>query len=280
MDTIRRATVDGTRLAYRERGSGDPVLLLHPGFVADAMLPLLNHPALCDGFRVIAYHRRGYGDSDRGGGAASLSRQAADALALLDRLGIDRAHLVGHSFGANVALQAALDAPERVGALVLMEPPLGFALSPDSAQAPIAAAAAAVPRYAAGDQAAAVDIWLTVAFGPGYRDVLDRALPGAWDTAVADAPAPFSLELPALRAWRVGVDDLARLRPPVLSVVHHDQRWPGFQETHEVLLNRVPRCEGLTLPLGSHLLQLVDPRAVAEGISPFLARHPLGTGGP
>jgi pimeloyl-ACP methyl ester carboxylesterase len=53
-------------------------------------------------------------------------------VALLDELGIPRAHLVGHSFGGCVALQIALQAAARVGALILFEPPLGFALSPEA----------------------------------------------------------------------------------------------------------------------------------------------------
>jgi pimeloyl-ACP methyl ester carboxylesterase len=122
---------DGARLAYQERGEGEPVLLLllHPGFVADGMLPLVDAAELA-GFRLISYHRRGYGASSRVSASISLARQAADAATLLDRLGAGRAHLVGHSFGANVALELAAGDPDRVGALVLMEALLGFALDP------------------------------------------------------------------------------------------------------------------------------------------------------
>lgn len=75
MSPTRRVTVDDGALAYREQGSGEPLLLLHSGFIADSMLPLLDQPLLQD-HRMIAYRRRGYGDSDPAGGSRSISRAA------------------------------------------------------------------------------------------------------------------------------------------------------------------------------------------------------------
>ena len=119
----------GMLRAYRERNMGDDaVLLLHPGFVADGMLPLLEQPALAR-FRLIAPHRRGYGRSSPAVPPVSIADLASDIVRLLDALGIERAHLVGHSLGGCVALQVAHAYPDRVGRLALLEPPLGFCLS-------------------------------------------------------------------------------------------------------------------------------------------------------
>ena len=271
---VEFSEVDATRIAYRQQGEGEPVLLLHPGFVADGMLPLLAEPAL-SGFRLIAYHRAGYGDNDRVSGPLPMSRQAQIALGLLDTLTVDRVHLVGCSLGADVALQLALTAPQRVGTLVLLEPLLGFALSPVSAGFIGQTAEAAVPRFQQGDAAGAVETWLTAAFSPGFRDVMERRLPGSWQRAVADAVTAFGVELPALQDWPVGPDDLTRLRVPTLSVVHTGDSWPGFEETHAFLLARVPRAEGVVLHLPSHLLQILVPRPIAEAVAAFLHRHPL-----
>ena len=62
-----------------------------------------------------------------------------------------------------------------------------------------------------------------------------------------------------------------------MSVLGAGSAWPGFRETHEALLSRLPRCESLVLPHATHLLQIAVPRAVAEGIAAFLARHPART---
>jgi len=125
METIE---LDGRAVAYHERKMGERALLLHPGFVADAMLPLLDQPAL-ERFRLIAPHRRGYGRSGPAVPPVSIADLASDVVSLLDALGIERAHLVGHSLGGCVALQVAHASPDRVGRLALLEPPLGFCLS-------------------------------------------------------------------------------------------------------------------------------------------------------
>src|ERR1700730_18221339 len=128
---MSEATVDGRRIAYHETGSGDPVVLLHPGFVGDGMAPLLDRPELAQ-YRLIAPHRRGYGRSDASEPPVSMADLAGDLFGLMDVLGIERAHLVGHSFGANVALQAVRTARERGGSIWLLEPPLGVYLSPEA----------------------------------------------------------------------------------------------------------------------------------------------------
>ena len=123
---MNEARLDGRRVAYHEVGSGEPVVLLHAGFVADSMVPLLGRRELV-GYRLIAPHRRGYGGSQGDSAPASMRDLATDLLGLLDALQIERAHLVGHSFGANVALETTCLEPGRVASLALLEPPLGFA---------------------------------------------------------------------------------------------------------------------------------------------------------
>jgi pimeloyl-ACP methyl ester carboxylesterase len=163
---------------------------------------------------------------------------------------------------------------------VLLEPLLGFALGPASAQFIQETAQVAIPRFQAGDAAGALEVWLTGAFGAGFRPVLERALPGSWQVAVEDAPAPFGVELPSLQQWPVGPNDLTRVGVPTLSLVHREDRWRGFEETHELLFARVPGCEGEVVEVASHLLQIADPGRVAEPVAAFLSRHQPGPSGP
>jgi 3-oxoadipate enol-lactonase len=270
MSELERVTVGDGAIAYSERGDGEPLLLLHSGFVADGMRPLLDQPALRD-YRTIAYHRRGYGHSDAAGGSRSLAQMAEDAAGLLDALGIDRAHLAGHSMGAVVAIQLALSRPERVRSLTMMEPLLGFLLTPEAAALVDQTAAAALPKFAAGDGEGALEAWLSSAFGPGFGEVLERTLPGAWEQAVADTPASFGVELPALQGWPVGPADLERIAVPTLSVVHAANDWPGFAEIHAGLLAAVPGCQEAVVAMPSHLLHMADAPPVAEALAAFLA---------
>jgi pimeloyl-ACP methyl ester carboxylesterase len=112
-------------LYFREAGSGSPLLLIH-GVGAHAHLFDAAVPLLAEHHRVISYDRRGYPRSGSQPAAIRgyLERQAADAAALLRKLGAVPATLVGWSMGAVIALRAALDYPELVSRLVLCEPPL------------------------------------------------------------------------------------------------------------------------------------------------------------
>lgn len=120
MDTT---TVNGVELEYAVAGRGEPVLLISP-VLADGFLPLLSEPALVERYRLIRYHKRGWSGSSHTPPPVTISDHAADATGLLSHLGVGSAHVVGHSSGASVALQLAVDHPGFVHTLVLLEPSL------------------------------------------------------------------------------------------------------------------------------------------------------------
>jgi hypothetical protein len=137
---------------------------------------------------------------------------------------------------------------------------------------------AAAQLYGAGDGAAAVDLFLQGAFGPGYRTVIDTAIPGWFDRAVEDAGAAFLAELPSLQTWSFSRDAAAGIPAPVLSVYHDDPHWGGFREGHAVLCSWFPQAEGYVAPVPSHLLPIMNPSIVADGLDAFLARHTANDG--
>lgn len=102
-------------------GEGAPIVLLH-GFGADLNNWLFNLDALSAAAPVIAIDLPGHGASDKDVGDGSLERLAGDVGRALDALGVDGAHLVGHSLGAAVAMRLALDQPCRVLSLTLISP--------------------------------------------------------------------------------------------------------------------------------------------------------------
>jgi pimeloyl-ACP methyl ester carboxylesterase len=119
---MRRITGDGIELAVLDEGEGPAVLLLH-GFPDSARLWRHQIPTLRDaGFRVVAPDLRGFGDSDKPGEIESyrVGKSVADMTSVLDALGIEKAHVVGHDWGAGVAWATALTAPERVDKLVVL----------------------------------------------------------------------------------------------------------------------------------------------------------------
>jgi pimeloyl-ACP methyl ester carboxylesterase len=271
---MQTATVNETTLAYERHGEGAPVVLLHPGFVANAFAPLLSEPSLA-GYQLIAYHRRGYGASAPVPVPFDIAQHAADCLALMDHLEVTQAHLVGHSFGANVALEAARMAPGRVHSLALLEPPLPWAMQPDSLAVMLQVIGSAMNLFMAGDIAGAVDEWLNGAFGSGWQVVLERQIPGGLAQVIADGPTALGVEGAALQTWIFGSDDLRAIAQPTLAIYHVDTRFAMFDDVQQALLRCLPWAESLIVPNTTHLLQIQNPRSVGEGLAAFFTRHAL-----
>ena len=116
------AQVNGQTIAFSRGGEGPPLLLLH-GFPQMRAMWHAIAPALADRFTVIAADLRGYGDSSKPSGTAAYAfrEMAADQRALMQSLGFDRFHLVGHDRGARTSHRLALDAPEALLSLTLMD---------------------------------------------------------------------------------------------------------------------------------------------------------------
>jgi pimeloyl-ACP methyl ester carboxylesterase len=109
----------GVQTWYAEEGQGQPLLLLH-GALTDASEFGATAPALAHRFRVIMPERRGHGHTPDRPGPINYDLMAQDTIAFAEILGLGRAHLVGHSDGANVALLVALARPDLVDRLVLI----------------------------------------------------------------------------------------------------------------------------------------------------------------
>jgi len=111
----------GLRLHYRDwGGDGEPLLLLH-GLASNARIWDLTAPLLSGRFRVFALDQRGHGLSDKPEGGYDFASITGDVAAFVQALGLERPALVGHSWGANVALQFAADRPDGVSALALVD---------------------------------------------------------------------------------------------------------------------------------------------------------------
>lgn len=135
---------DGVTLSYAEQGdSSGPLVMFLPGPTDSwsSYEPVLQHIPWA--FRSVAVSQRGHGDSDKPAGGYRVEDFAADAISLLDRLGVERAVLVGHSGSCLVARRVAIDHPERVAGLLLEASPTtlrghaGFETFMESVVAPL-----------------------------------------------------------------------------------------------------------------------------------------------
>jgi 3-oxoadipate enol-lactonase len=271
---MEKAHVNDVELEYTATGTGEAVLLVSP-VIANGFAPLVTEPALGD-YRIIRYHKRGWLGSTHTDGPVSIEDHAADAAALLAQLGVDRVHVIGHSSGAAVAAQLAIDEPDLVHTVTLMELTV---LSVPSAEAFLAGAAPVFDTYQAGDHETAIAMFLSAVSGLEWndcRDVLEQRAPGVVADAVSDADTFFGVELPGLMTWTFGPGEAARIRQPVLSIVGNETG-PLWVEVAAFLRTSIADVDERTIEGVGHLLHLQQPTPVAHAIADFLAAHPINT---
>jgi pimeloyl-ACP methyl ester carboxylesterase len=269
---VKSVDVNGVELEYEVIGSGEPVLLISP-VLADGFLPLLSEPALAD-YRLIRYHKRGWVGSTRTPPPVSIADHAADAAALLDLLGIRRAHIAGHSTGAAVGAQLALDHADTVHTLTLLEPTL---LSVPSGEAFLEQATPAFEAYAGGDHAGAFAMFMTAASGLDWATccaLLDERLPGTIVQSIDDADTFFGTELPSLTQWTFAPAQAAKIHRPVLSILGAETQ-SLWVEVADFLRSSLPYVEECTIDGVGHLLHIQHAEPVARGIADFLGRNSL-----
>jgi len=119
MATIAR---DGVRLAYDDRGAGEPAFVFVHGWTCDRSFFAPQAEHFAKRHRVVSLDLRGHGESDKPEGPYPIAAFADDISYLIDRLGLGKAVAVGHSMGGNTVLQLAASHPDRVAAIVMVDP--------------------------------------------------------------------------------------------------------------------------------------------------------------
>lgn len=268
---MKHFAVDEAVIEYEVYGTGEPVLLIHISLIPDGLArPLIAEPDLASQYQIIHYYRRGYMGSTQVGGPPTMAQQVSDASALLKHLGVKTAHIAGHSYGGLITLQLALDAPDLVRSIVLLEPPLRMVPSGEASFKenvfPM------LEAYRSGNKQKAAEVFSDRVFGPNWQSEVERAVPGGVQQAVGYMDL-FIQEQPVIRDWQFGPKEAASIRKPVLSVVGlHSNRF--MKEVRELLHAWIPHTEDCDVN-STHLLQMQDAGGVARGMAAFFARHPI-----
>lgn len=119
---MTKLLVNGFQIHCQQLGSGPPLVMIHGMTGNLAIWHMAIAPALAAEYRVTTYDLRGHGYSDAPPTGYTTADHANDLKHLLDVLGIEKAPIMGHSFGADIALHFAILFPERVERLILVEP--------------------------------------------------------------------------------------------------------------------------------------------------------------
>ena len=256
------ASFDGRRLYYEVSGEGETVVLLHGSF---ANADLLEGPStgISSGFRALRLDRRGHGRSGDFPEPLALADEAAELAALLDWFSTEKAHLLAHDDGSEVALQFALDFPDRTLSVALLAPTLeGFAWSDETAAArrDLLAAFARNPRQAIEEK------WLP----SGIFDVA-REHEGLFERVAAvyrsARLAGGSLERPP-HAGEPQAKRLGEVRARTL-ILAGDREEKERLRCASALVRGIPGAEGAVIPGTSRFLHLEDPRHVMRRLTDF-----------
>jgi pimeloyl-ACP methyl ester carboxylesterase len=247
-------------LPHDAAGDGPEIVLLHAGVADRRMWTEHLEPLAAAGRRAVAVDLPEFGEAENG----DLAPWDA-VLETLDALGIERAVLVGNSFGGGVALRAAAVAPAAVSALVLVSArPFDAEPSPRLAAA-WSAEEAALER---GDVDAAVqavlDAWTLPDAPPGLRDQI---------AAMQRRAYALQLEVgePELTDPLAGPGDLHRLGELPVLILTGEHDMPDFTEAAVELATVLPHAERETIRGAGHLAPLETPDAFRERLLAFLA---------
>ncbi|MGH3081177.1 MAG: alpha/beta fold hydrolase [Gaiellaceae bacterium] len=242
-----------TDLWYDETGEGQPVVLLHESVVDSRIWdPFLPH--VRDHLRAIRYDQRGYGRSPLWDGPYSA---VEDLMSVLDTVGVERAALVGTSRGGRIAIQAALERPERVSALALVGSGLaGHALQIEGTPEQEARWEAAEER---GDVAELAELDLEIWAPMGADDELRAMFLENAEASNADDPV---LETPSAgRLGGIGVPTL---------VVTGGRDVAPINELGELLAREIPGARHAVIEEADHMIQWRAPQELAQHVLRFL----------
>jgi pimeloyl-ACP methyl ester carboxylesterase len=265
-------TDDGVTLHAEEAGQGEPMLFIHE-FAGDhrSWEPQIRYFSAA--YRCITYAARGYPPSDvpTDPAAYSQARAVADALAVLDGLGVARANVVGLSMGGFTALHLVLAHPDRV--LTAVVAGAGYGAQPEQADAFRAESMLTAAAFAAEGAAKVAERY---AIGPA-RVQLQNKNPRGW-AEFAGALARHSslgsaLTMRGVQAARPSLyaltDELAKVGTPVLVLVGDEDE--GCLEPALMLKRTVPTSGLAVLPRTGHTANLEEPDVFNRVVDRFLA---------
>ena len=253
-------------LHFEEHGPGDgPAVILSAGLGGAGAYWRPNLEALAEGHRVILYDHRGTGRSDRALPAnLTVDDMADDAIALMDGLGLERAHFVGHAAGGLIGLMLALQAPDRLQSLVVVN---GWTrLDPHFArcfEARLALLRDSGPRAYLRAQ----PIFLYPAtWSSEHRNALDVELDG--QLAHFQGSETLEKRVAALQAFYLD-DRLDEIRTPLLAIAARDDILVTWTCT-PAFADRIASASTRLMDWGGHACNVTDPDAFNAVLIDFL----------
>ena len=268
-------SIDNVDIGYSDHGAGEPVFLVHAGVFSDWFLPVSETRAL-DGFRMVRIRRAGYGGVVPSR-HLTIADHARHVATLADHLKLERIHWVGHSSSCQMGLQLALDRPNLVASLILLEPAaVGGFLVPASEELARRFVGPAMAAFAAGDTKTAFDTFMRGVCGDSYRTYSQTV----WDRPdsigqVRESAFFFRDEVAAVLESQFGEAEASHVQQPILVAegAESARLGPLSQQITALARKLLPHAEIATVEGTNHMMPLQDPDAVGHLIQTFVRRH-------
>ncbi|RKH73589.1 alpha/beta fold hydrolase [Corallococcus aberystwythensis] len=262
-------SVNGTRLYYEDTGGAGDVVLFSHGLLWSTRLFDPQVEALRGRFRCIAYDHRGQGQSDvPPESVIDMETVYADAVALIESLGVAPVHFVGLSMGGFVGMRLAVRRPDLLRSLVLLE----TSADPEPP--------ANVPRYTALNLVARY-VGLTpvtapvmrIMFGTSFLTDPGRAEERAlWRARLKGNRRDIYRAVNGVMKRKSVADELPRIRTPTLVIVGEEDR-ATVPAKSERIHSLIPGSQLVRLSRGGHSSSVEEPALVNAELAPFLTRH-------
>jgi len=272
---VAKARLNGINVHYQARGSGADLVLIHglTSCLAQWYVELL--PALAREYKVTVYDLRGHGLTEMTPTGYDSQSMAMDLLALLDHLGIQQPHLVGHSFGGAIALHLALLHPDRVKGIALLDTGLAClrhlrVIEDWPGWAEHGAALAQFGITLSGfmeidknqDVTDIIKRSLSIPVQSGFRKGQTALTPRLQKLLDETSMGSEFREVAGLRE-----ENLAKIVTPVLAIYGATS---PYERMAEHLSRVLPNCRYELLAEAGHFYAVEEPALVLERLSPFL----------
>lgn len=274
---LKSVEIRGETLHYLEQGTGEPIILIH-GAVGDYTAWGQQMDTLAQKYKVIAISRR-YAWPNRQPGPedafdCTVAQHAQDLIAFIRAMGLPSTHLIGHSYGAMIALRTAIDYPEQVRSLVLGEPAMqnlisGTALGDSLIAESKSSSDRAVQYYRAGHKDDAMRTFIKMVLGTAeVYDLVPQSWRDAWLRNLVEAICINETK----DFYSIKREELKTMNLPTLLI--SGQSSPAIltltiDSLHAILPNDVLNV----LPNASHGLQGENPQAFNDYVLRFLSAH-------
>jgi pimeloyl-ACP methyl ester carboxylesterase len=250
-------------LYYEVTGQGQPLLFIH-GLGSSGRDWEFQVPAFCEQYQVVTFDLRGHGQSGKPHGPYSISLFAEDTAALIERLGLSPAHVVGISLGGMVALQLAVSAPGAVKSLTVVNSGPEFIIRTVRERLMVLQRQAIVRLLGMQKMGEVLSKRL---FPKPEQDALRTLFVRRW---AENDPRTYRDSMQALVGWSI-TDQLGSIQCPTLVIAADQDYTPVAAK--EAYVARMPHAELVVIADSRHATPVERPEEFNAALQAFLSRH-------